>query len=102
MAAFRDKMTTTFGPGTHSPRERHNSKSRRVGPACTADGQPTTAYRALGQLPCGQCGGEIMAGEVFLRRTVSFTEGYGRGLTQIPVCARCHPFTVRDRGQRDG
>ena len=102
MAAFRSDMITAFGPGTHARGTHHKSKSTRVGPAHAADGQLTTAYRALERLSCGWCGGEIAVGELFLRRTVSFTTGHGLGSTQAPVCARCCPLTVTGGGQEDG
>ncbi len=100
MAAFRDEMTTAFGTGTRSSGARH--KSSRVGPARYADGQPTTAYRALEWLSCGRCGEEIAAGALFVRRAVSLIARHGRGLTQAPVCARCCPLTVTGGGQQDG
>ncbi len=102
MAAFRGDMTTAFGPGTRSSGVRHHSKSSRVGPARDADGQPTTAYRALERLACGRCGEEIAVGALFLRRAVSLTPSHGLGLTQAPVCARCSPLTVIGGEQEDG
>ncbi len=102
MAAFRGDMTTAFGPGTHARGAHYKSKSRRVGPARDADGQPTMAYQALERLSCGRCGGEIAVGGLFLRRTVSFTTSRGLGSTQAPVCARCCPLTVTGGGQEDG
>jgi hypothetical protein len=102
MAAFRGDMTPAFGPGTRSSGARHHSKSSRVGPARDADGQPTTAYRALERLACGPCGGEIAVGALFLRRTVAITRGHGLGSTQAPVCARCSPLTVIGGEQEDG
>ncbi len=101
MAAFRGEMTTAFGPDIRSSGARHHSKSSRVGPARDADGQPTTAYRALERLACGRCGAEIAAGELFLRRAVSLTPSHGLGLTQAPVCACCSPLTVIGGGQED-
>ncbi len=100
MAAFRNAMTPAFGPGTRSSGPRR--KSNRVGPARSANGQPTTAYRALERLSCGRCGGEIAVGALFLRRAVSLTLGHGQGLTQAPICARCCPLTVISGGQQDG
>jgi len=100
MAAFRGEMTTAFSPGRRSSGAR--PQSRRVGPAHDADGRPTMAYQALERLSCGRCGGGIAAGDLFLRRAISLTAGYGVGLTQAPVCARCCPLTVTDGGQEDG
>jgi len=100
MAAFRGDMTPAFGPGTRSSGPRR--KSNRVGPARYADGQPTTAYRALERLACGRCGEEIAVGALFLRRAVSLTLGHGQGLTQAPICARCCPLTVTGGEQEDG
>ncbi len=102
MAACRGDMTTAFGPCTRSSGTRHHSKSSRVGPARDADGQSTTAYRALERLSCGRCGAEIVVGALFLRRAVSLTAGHGPGLTQAPICARCCPLTVTGGGQDDG
>ncbi len=99
MAAFRDEMTSVFGSGKRPSGARH--KSSRVGPARDADGQPTMAYRALEGLTCGQCGKEILAGELFVRRAVSLIARHGRGLTQAPVCATCRPLTRMSDGGGD-
>jgi len=100
MAVFRGDMMTAFGPGKRSPEARH--KSSRVGPARSANGQPTTAYRALEPLSCGRCGAEIAVGALFIRRAVSLIARHGRGLTQAPVCAQCCPLVVTSGGQEDG
>ncbi|MCA1599784.1 MAG: hypothetical protein LC769_12375 [Chloroflexi bacterium] len=100
MASFRGEMMTAFGQGTRSAAARY--KSRRVGPAHNAAGHPTTAYRVLEGLTCGRCGGEIVAGALFLRRALSLTSGHGRGLTQAPLCAHCGPLTTTEGGPQDG
>ena len=101
MVAFRGELTTAFSPGTRPGGAHRHSKSSRVGLACTTDGQPTMAYRALERLSCGRCGGEIAVGDLFHRRAISLTARHGRGLTQAPVCARCSPLTVTSGGRQD-
>ncbi len=100
MTASKDEITGALSLATPAVTTRH--KSRRVGPAHTADGQPSSADHALERLVCGRCGGEIAVGEIFLRRAVSLTAWHGRGLTQAPVCAQCRPLTVIEGRRQDG
>ncbi len=73
----------------HGPRQ-----SRIIGPATFADGTRTTAYAALAELTCDQCGRAILPGETFTRQTpraVTPGHDYSR-LTKRPVCTTCRPL----------
>jgi hypothetical protein len=53
-------------------------------------GDSTQVYRALQQLICSTCGGEIAQDALFTRRSVK-----GFGLNIMPQCRKCAPFTLQ-------
>lgn len=76
-------------------------RSRLMGPARLDDGGTTTAYRALVEHTCGQCGRPIAPGALFSRRAVRSLSASLSPLTQAPVCAACRPLYL-DGAQEGG
>jgi hypothetical protein len=60
-----------------------------------ADGATWAVYRALRDLICAVCGGDIPEGEIFTRRAQD-----GQGLPILPVCRECVPFELLREGDR--
>jgi hypothetical protein len=63
--------------------------SEIVGRAELKSGGSRQVYRALRSLLCSTCGTEIAKGAHFTRRSVK-----GIGLSIMPQCTKCAPFTL--------
>ncbi len=71
-------------------------KSQRVGPTTDRDGAQTMAYRACQAFMCAQCGGAILPGTLFSRRSQRgawATVGTG---TTVPMCVTCRPLRLEE------
>ena len=64
--------------------------SEIVGRAELKSGGSIKVYRALRSLSCSTCGKEIAEGAHFTRRSVK-----GIGLSIMPHCQKCAPFTLQ-------
>lgn len=67
-----------------------NAISEIVGEGELSDGTREKVYRALRTLLCATCGAEIAEDLLFTRRNVK-----GIGLSIMPQCRKCVPFTLR-------
>ncbi len=78
---------------------RSDAKSRRVGRATLDDGEVTTAYRAVVEITCNQCGRTIAQGALFSRQTRRTPPGaFGMTATD-PICVACRPLRLEDTGE---
>lgn len=55
-----------------------------------ANGATCAVYRALRDLICAACAGDIFEGELFTRRASPFSQG----LPILPICRKCLPFSL--------
>ena len=67
-----------------------NAISEIVGEGDLSDGERAQVYRALRTLLCARCGAEIATDSLFTRHSVK-----GIGLSIMPQCRKCAPFTLR-------
>ncbi len=72
------------------------AKNHVVGPATDSEGTRTTAYRAVAEFVCAQCGGRIIADLLFSRGAQQgYRNGtFGVGLAMAPICMTCRPLRV--------
>ena len=70
----------------------HDAKSHLAGPATHDDGTRTTAYRAVADWTCSQCGRVIRPGELFSRHTPRTSPVGMRRVATCPICITCWPF----------
>lgn len=77
---------------------RSDAKSRRVGRATLDDGEVTTAYRAVVEITCNQCGRTIAQGALFSRQTRRTVLGAPiqttGAMTTNPICGACRPLRL--------
>jgi hypothetical protein len=64
--------------------------SEIVGECDLGDGERAQVYRALRRLLCAKCAAEIAEETLFTRHGVK-----GVGLSIMPQCRKCAPFTLR-------
>lgn len=68
--------------------------SRIVGTGVGAGDARVTVYRALRRIICTPCGGTIMEGELFTRRSIN-----AQGVRMLSRCQKCAPFTLDMDGE---
>ncbi len=82
-----------------TPSGRKDVKSHKVGRATLNDGVVTTAYHAIIEHECAECGTAIVPGALFSRRSRRVPAG-ALSVTQTtePVCLLCRPLVLDDAG----
>ncbi len=79
----------------------HIGDSHRLGLVTLTTGGSATAYRAVVDLSCAECGSPILPGEIFSRRTRRMSQ-MQRGVTSVtPTCTRCRPLRLTNASEDD-